>query len=341
MPSSSVPLTHEREITEPVDLCLPDGRLNPDAAGWTRVPVHRANLRGWGRTKRWEYWGIVTPAHVVGVTISSIDYAGVHGLYVLDRATGVETVRDAVVPLARGVSLPERSGSGAAAARSSALTVRIDNLSDDGVAATRLRATARGVDLDLTMRVPDGHESLGVVVPWSDRLFQYTVKDLARPVSGELRLGDGADAVVHAVDDSESFAVLDHGRGRWPYRMTWNWAAGSGHGRGIQLGGTWTDGTGMTENALLLDGRIHKIGGDLRWEYDRGDWLTPWRISGQRVEATFHPFHERVARTELGVVGSETHQCFGEFSGRAQADDGAWVPLDGLVGWAEEARQRW
>ena len=40
--------THEPEITEPVDLCLPDGRLNPAAVGWTRRPLHRANLRGLG-----------------------------------------------------------------------------------------------------------------------------------------------------------------------------------------------------------------------------------------------------------------------------------------------------
>nr|BFE82799.1 hypothetical protein GCM10020093_054000 [Planobispora longispora] len=56
-----VMLTREREIVVPTDLCLPDGRLNPEAVGWTRRPLHRANLRGWGRAKRWEYWGIVTP----------------------------------------------------------------------------------------------------------------------------------------------------------------------------------------------------------------------------------------------------------------------------------------
>jgi hypothetical protein len=339
--TSSIPLTHEREITEPVDLCLPDGRLNPDAVGWSRRPLHRSNLRGWGRTKRWEYWGIVTPTHVVGVTLSSLDYAGVHGLYVLDRGSGVETVRDVVVPFARRVRLPEWSGQGIVSARSPSLAVRVENLTGDGGGGARLRAAARGVRLDLFIPVPEGHESLGVVVPWSDRLFQYTVKDVARPVSGELRLGDGRDAVVHRVDAADSFAVLDHGRGRWPYRMTWNWAAGSGHGRGVQLGGRWTDGTEMTENALLVDGRIHKLGSELRWDYDRHDWLAPWSMTGQRVQATFHPFHERVARTELAVVGSETHQCFGEFQGRAQTDDGAWVPLDGLVGWAEEARQRW
>ncbi|MEK8226076.1 DUF2804 family protein [Oerskovia sp. M15] len=63
-------------------------------------------MRGWGRTKRWEYWGVVTPTHVIGVVASSIDYAGVHGLYVLDRATGEETATDVVVPLARVSSCP-------------------------------------------------------------------------------------------------------------------------------------------------------------------------------------------------------------------------------------------
>ncbi|MFC9115720.1 DUF2804 family protein [Streptomyces sp. NPDC057092] len=110
-------MTAEREITSPVDLCLPDGRLDPAAVGWTRRPLHRANLRGWGRAKRWEYWGIVTPTHIVGLVVSSLDYAGTHGVYVLDRATGRELAEDAVTPLARGVRMPDRSGTGTASAR--------------------------------------------------------------------------------------------------------------------------------------------------------------------------------------------------------------------------------
>ena len=53
------------------------------------------------------------------------------------------------------------------------------------------------------------------------------------------------------------------------------------------------------------------------------------------------PFHERVARTNLLVVAGETHQCFGTFSGWAVDDQGQRVALDGLVGWAEQARNRW
>lgn len=322
-----------REITEPVDLCLPDGTLNPAAVGWSRTPLHTANLTGWGRNKRWEYWGVVTPTHIVGVVVSSLDYAGVHSLYLLDRTTGLETTRGTVVPLARGARLPPFSGAGTAYARGRQLEISIDQRPG----RTTIRAEADGLTLDL--EVGPGGESLGVVVPWSRRRFQYTVKDLGRPVRGTIGLGTDR----YAVSPTDSFAVLDHGRGRWPYAMTWNWAAGSrpGGDLGIQLGGRWTDGTRQTENGLFVEGRLHKIHEELTWTYDRDDWTAPWLIEGERLRVELEPFHERVDRTNLLVVAGETHQCFGTFSGWAVDDDGRRVDLAGLVGWAEEARNRW
>uniref|UniRef100_UPI0038992722 DUF2804 family protein n=1 Tax=Ornithinimicrobium ciconiae TaxID=2594265 RepID=UPI0038992722 len=125
--------------------------------------------------------------------------------------------------------------------------------------------------------------------------------------------------------------------------MTWNWAAGSrpGGDLSIQLGGKWTEGSGQTENGLFVAGRLHKIHEELSWTYDRSDWLRPWRIEGERAQVVFTPFHERVARTNLLVLAGETHQCFGHFTGWASTDDGTRVDLDGLTGWAEEARNRW
>ena len=86
----------EREITAPVSLTTPDGRLNPAAVGWTRTPLLRTDGIGrgryaWGRNKRWEYWAVTTPSHIVAFTVADIDYAALHELWVFDRATGTET----------------------------------------------------------------------------------------------------------------------------------------------------------------------------------------------------------------------------------------------------------
>lgn len=73
---------NEREITEPVSLTHPDGRLNPAATGWARTPLDNADgigrgEYGAGRNKRWEYWAVTTPTHVVALTVSDVDYAPV------------------------------------------------------------------------------------------------------------------------------------------------------------------------------------------------------------------------------------------------------------------------
>ncbi|GAA2155970.1 DUF2804 domain-containing protein [Humibacillus xanthopallidus] len=327
----------EREITEPVDLALPDGRLNPAAVGWTRTPLHRTDgigrgRVGWGRNKRWEYWAVTLETHVVAVVVSDIGYAAVPSLFVLDRRSGEQIAVEGIAPLGRGTTLPGTLDHGPASAQTKSLRVDIDPTPD----GTRLRARAERVELDVVAQLPPGHERLGVVVPWSDRLFQYTVKDPARPAVGRLTV-DGTD---HEVAAGAAWATLDHGRGRWPYAVSWNWGSGSGvvDGRtvGLQVGGRWTAGTVSTENAVIVDGRLTKISDELRWEYSPDDWMAPWQVHGGPVELTFHPEHVRRSVIQLGVIASRTHQAFGTWTGLV-----AGVAVDGIFGWAEDVHQRW
>ncbi|MEI2716026.1 MAG: DUF2804 domain-containing protein [Candidatus Nanopelagicales bacterium] len=331
-------LSHEPEITLPVDLCAPQGSLNPAAVGWTRKPLHRANLTGWGRTKRWEYWCVQGPDHVLALTVSSIDYLALHTVWFMTY-DGVEIDKTAIIPLGR-VALPQRSGDGEVGVRSAGVQIRIEPLDD----TIRLRAKTDRISADVTVTRPPGHESLGVVIPWTDQRFQYTVKDNTLPAVGAVV----ADGVRYRFAADDSYAVLDHGRGRWPYRTTWNWGSASGrqdhHTIGLQFGGKWTDGTGMTENALCVDGRLHKIGADLTWDYDPDNWLRPWRVRDEtdgRVDVTFAPSFERRARTEAVVIATEVHQCFGTWSGTVSTDTGEVLALHDLRGFAEEARMRW
>ena len=329
------------EITSPVDLGSPGGVLNPAAVGFSRRPLHRAVLpsgvRGGWRTKRWEYWGVLTPELAIGLTIAHLDYAATLQFYVLERATGRETRLDplASAPSYADASLPDTLPPLTAFGSFGGASLRFH----DADGGTRLQADSPRVSADLFAEAEG--DVLGVVVPWSTRRYQYTLKDVARRVRGSVTV-DGRE---YAVGGEDAFAVLDRGRGRWPYSRRWNWGVGAGTVDGVrlglQVGGKWTAGTPATENALVVDGQLHHYDGELEFSYNLADPASAWRVTGPWVDATLTPFHRRVAATNAVVISAQTWQAFGTWSGTARTPDGTEYSLDGLGGWIEEARNRW
>jgi len=346
--------TEERELREPVDLACADGRtLNPEARGWSRRPLHRANLHGgWGRTKRWDYWALLAGDLVVSAVYADIDYLGLAEVWWVDLSTGRTGGRGVTAPGARGMHLPDVPGS--APLRIARRRFELE-ICDDADGTTRLRARWRERDgtparLEAAVELPPGHESLNVVIPWSERRFQFTSKHQARPASGELRVGESCRLFGRARTGSDAWGVLDVGRGRWPYRTRWNWGGGAGCAGedgpvvGLQLGGRWTEGTGFTENGVLIDGRLTKLGSELRWDYDWEHPLRPWRVEDppHRLRLELVPRYDKHSRIELGILGTQTHQVFGTWSGSFRPDDdGEPIVFEGLQGFAEESRSRW
>ena len=101
--------------------------------------------------------------------------------------------------------------------------------------------------------------------------------------------------------------MQDFGRGLWPYRSFWNWGVATGVQDGVRIavnvGARWTTGTGVNENGILLDGRLHKIMEDVRWDYDPSDWMRPWRVRAEAtgmVDLTLEPIVAHRTRTSLG-----------------------------------------
>ncbi len=347
--------THEREITRAVDLCLPDGRtLAPDAKGWSRVPLHTANLRGgWGRTKRWDYWCVLARDLIVSVTYADVDYLGMANVWWLEPATGVTGGVDHNLPLARGVALPDRPGSEPLSYTGRTSSVKlVDDARGTTITASWIE-NGQPAQLDLRVELPAEHESLNVVIPWSDRRFQYTSKHQARPAHGTLTVGETIRTIGPASGEAstartEAWGVLDVGRGRWPYRTEWNWGGGAGRSSqgaiiGLQFGAKWTEGTGFTENGILVDGRLSKIGDELEWTYDWDRPMQPWRVRHRdgSLDLTLSTTYDRYSRIDAVVLATEVHQVFGTWTGHVTAQDGARHDVDGILGFAEESRSRW
>jgi hypothetical protein len=338
--------THETELTEPVDLCTPDGgALNPAARGWSRRPLHRANLDGcFGRNKRWDYWAILAGDVVVSAVYADVDHFGLADVYWADLTTGEHGGRGIVAP-AGTLTLPERPGT-------APLTVDRDGLAlqiVDGAAGTQFTASwteddGRVARLDAIVELPAAHESLNVVIPWSDDEFNFTSKHQARPARGELVVG--STHWQFGAPEADAWGVLDVGRGRWPSEIVWNWGGGAGraddHVVGLQFGAKWTEGTGFTENGVIVDGRLSKIGAELTWEYDWDEPMAPWRVvdPGAQLDVVLTPRFDKHSQLG-GRKPSETHQVFGTWAGRLRTDDGLELEFSSLQGFAEEARQNW
>lgn len=340
--------THERELTTPVDLCTPDGSaLNPAARGWSRRPLHRANLLGsFGVNKRWDYWAVLAGDLVVSSVFSDIDHLGLADIWWVDLTTGETGGRGIVAPGGELV-LPEQPGTAPLRARRDGLDLQIvDDERGTTLTATWTEADGRPGRLDVLVAVPAGHESLNVVIPWSETVFNFTSKHWARPAVGELVVGEQRWP-IGGTDGAPSWGVLDVGRGRWPHEIAWNWGGGAGrsgdHVVGLQFGAKWTEGTGFTENGLIVDGHLSKLGAELTWDYSWDEPMRPWHVhdADGQLDVVLTPRFDKHTHVDAGDFGSETHQVFGTWAGRLRTDEGLALELDGLQGFAEEARQRW
>ncbi len=323
--------TSTKEQTEPV-IVTRGGRLDPEAIGWSRAPLQRTPLAGPRlRRKRWEHWAVSTPSCLFLLTLVDLGLTSLVMVGCCDLATGrwIEAARPV-----RGLRFSDGVQGCDVDLDVVGLRVRVR---DDGP-RTLLSASARApfprIEAELVVERPVPWDTVNVVVPWSEKRFAFTSKQIALPVRGHVTAGRD-----YPVGD-DAFAFLDHGRGVWPWRTRWNWGCGAGRvdGRvvGVNLGARWTDGTGATENGLVVDGRLEKIHEDLRFGLDRAAAPdAPFAIRGGPVDLVFSPLHRKRTRADLGLVAADLDFRIGRFRGSIGEQR-----VD-VFGWAEAFDARW
>jgi hypothetical protein len=338
-----LPYYEEREITEPVDLCDERGALNPGAVGWSRVPLTRANLSGhWPRKKKWNFWNWISPRFVLTITLADIDYAAFCSVAFIDLETG-ESVSGMSLHRPHFFPMPEHV--------ERTVTFREDgmtysNVNEGGQIKVDFSGRLKNgpeITAEFVVHRPEGHESLNIVVPWTSERFQLNSKHNTLPCEGHVTVGSRR----YVMDPEECHAVQDFGRGIWPYRSFWNWAACTGMQDGnligVNMGAKWTTGTGANENGIYFNGRLYKVMEDLTWSYDPDDWDKPWRVRSEHsnvIDLTLHPIFTKRGKTALGIIDTRGACSFGRWTGAVRFD-GKTVEIDNLIGWAEEFAHRW
>lgn len=340
-------ITMQTELTQAGSLLDKNGK--PAQIGWSRKPLLDCNLENARfhrfRIKRWDYYAVFTPNRFFSATIADLGYAGNIFVYTLDLTTGELHEEGLVIPFGSGISLERNPEAGEASFQNDKVSLHFQ--ADGGVRRVNVHwagfHSGRGIHAEIVLRELPNHESINIVIPIGANRFYLNTKINCMPAQGQIQYGDR----VENLEPETCIGSLDWGRGVWEYRSFWNWASASGFltdGKtiGLNLGQGFGDLSKATENAVILNGHVHKLG-TVRFDYKSDEYMQPWHFTDSegRLDLTFTPFKDRTARTNLGIIFSEVHQMFGRYNGGVVLDDGASLEIKDLIGFAEEHRARW
>ena len=332
---------------------LLDANGNLTEAGYAKklLPVYRrSDVKASAmRLKEWDYYLINNDHFAVALTIDDNGYMGLDSVSFLNFDEKWEKTVSPMrwFPMGR-TGLPASSAEGdiAVAGKNYALAFRH---------VFNGRELTFHMDDFLDGKAIDGHflltdepeESMVICTPFEKPAhFYFNQKINCMRASGEVVLG----VKTYTFDPADSFAVLDWGRGVWTYHNTWYWGSASGQVDGIPFG--WNIGYGFgdtsaaSENMLFYDGKAHKLSQvkfNISMKNGTEDYLSPWTFTSDdgRFEMDFVPILDRAANTDFKVLGSNQHQVFGRFTGRAVLDDGKVISVKDFLGFAEKVENKW
>lgn len=343
----------QTELTKPGPLLGIDGSLTQ--VGWSRQPILDCNLDQAHfytirslqrfRIKRWDYYAVFTPKRFFSATIADLGYAGNIFVYTLDFETGDLHEEGLVIPLGKGIILPRNSEDGESHFDNGSVKLSFNPNPDARYISVSWPGfhNGRGIQADISLQTPMGYESMNIVIPIGKKRFYYNRKINCLPASGSLRYGE----IDEVLKPDNCLGSLDWGRGVWEYQSFWNWASASGYlpngdSFGLNMGMGFGNLSAATENAFILNNKIYKLD-QIKFDYTSGDYMNPWKFSDnqERLNLSFTPFKDRLAKTNLGIITSEVHQMFGRYNGQVTTHDGKVLEIKNLIGFAEEHRARW
>jgi len=385
VPDSSSLLPHKQHevVAENVQFLRGKGTHGGGIAepGWARKLVfsyQRSQARLWAPlVKEWDYYGCLDDEIAVCLTIADMGYAGTLSASILEgfnkgRGNVVEFTDTLLVPFSLGSwHLPNHTSQGVTHGRigNAHMTFTVVGEEEENGVKYRVRTlevewpefaakasseylsrVGVGLKAKLTLRERIGNDTIVVATPFgtNDHLWYLNQKINCQTVSGNVSTGN----IEHEFHPEKSFAVLDWGRGLWPYTSSWVWASASGlaenqDGKTVSFGLNFGHGFGNcathTENSVFVDGKISKFGRFVI-DFDKNNFKEgKWHFTDEenRVDMTLEPLYDRYAPLDVKVVSMITHQVFGVYSGTVRTDDGEVITVRNVIGWSEFVANSW
>ena len=303
------------------------------------------------KIKEWDYYLVSNDKYAVALTIADNGYMGLSGVSVIDLEKGEEITKNYMSFMPKGrTNLPASSKNGDVILSTKKFVMEFKN--DNGRRKLYFNCERFFKNKSLTVNIdiyePEG-DSIVMATPFfeDENAFYYNQKIVGMKAFGEVIFGE--DNIIF--DDSDTFALLDWGRGVWPYKNLWYWSSAScwheGKVLSFNLGYGFGDTRAATENAVFLDGKIHKLD-KVYFEIQKDkegkfQYLKPWKITSndKRIELVFNPVLDRKNYSSALIISSDQHQVFGKFSGKIVLDDGNVIEVKDMNRFEERVFNKW
>ncbi len=345
----------QNEITSPTKLLTIKGKLAKE--GWARHPyfnyVKKEIKANKFRIKEWDYYAITNQkdAYTIAVTISDLGYSTLVSISYIDYKLRKYSTVDKVVLLPlKKINLASNTTEDSYVSKSYS-NIRACFVKSGSVRKLMFSSPQLvlpngeiGLDVDINLDQDKNMESINIATSWKEnrKAFYLNEKINCMPVIGTIKRGYN----VENIEPNTTFATLDWGRGRWTYKNTWYWASLStlinNEPVGFNLGYGFSDRSSASEDAIFYKNKINKL--------DRVKFIIPdnylekpWKFKDNegRLDLTFNPLVDRKGYFNYGIIKSDQHQVFGEFSGKLILDNKDIVLLDKHLGFAEKVANKW
>lgn len=337
----------QKEIASSVPLL--DARGNVATPGYARLMLFRYDRAmvkaGPLALKEWDFYQIAAGDNVLQLTIGHVSYVASFSATLFSIRTGERRSFSRMKPLPlRSMKMPENPELPNVLETSGKdFSMRFETAADMHHLTLNGRDPALGeVWADVTLKSDSQDEKMVIATPFAKPgQFYLNCKENYYTVSGGCRIG-GLEVVLKPKDT----ALLDWGRGVWPFRHEWFWGNGAvnaeGGRFGFNIGWGFGDTRNATENMFFWNGRAYKLG-VLLVERDERDYMAPWRSRDEdgAFDFTMTPVYDNFTQTNLGLVHTQCHQVFGRYNGTAVLPDGAKIEIRDMLAFCEHAQNRW
>ncbi len=361
-------LAKQVEITEETPLLDENGSLTKPGYCFTNLYQYdRSAIKaGASRIKEWDFYQISNEDFTVQVTIADISLGGAVTVGFFDRKTGEKASNMTLGLFTFGkydVGLEQK---GLAADDWTDHTYKKVKKNFDfelaiGSTERTLKFTGKAggkdFEMDIKMAMLPEHESHFIAVPFDTKdgkHFYYNQKTNCMVATGTVTY-DGKVREFKGREDN-SFAVLDWGRGVWPYHQVWWWGNGNtvledGRIFGFEIGWGFGNTDAASESTAFIDGKAYKLG-YLKLENEKeivkpldscwDDNGVEWKITSDdgSFEMTMKPEYDNYTMMRFLVVGNLCHQVFGKWSGTVKCGDEV-LEIKDMTAFLERSDNMW